>query len=74
MSLDMLKPGQAAVVTALGCPILLQTRLKEFGLVPGTKVRCRYRSPAGDVTALEVRGAILAVRAGDLQTISALPV
>ncbi len=70
MFLDMLKPGTAAVVTALDCPEPLKARLADFGLVSGTKVRCRYQSPRGDVRALEIRGAVVAVRTSDLRAIA----
>ncbi len=70
MSLNMLKPGEAAVVTAIGCSKALQERLADMGLVSGTKVRCRYQSPRKDVSALEVRGSLLAIRVTDLQMIS----
>ncbi len=70
MSLDMLKPGAVAVVTGMDCPEPLRGRLVDFGLVSGTKVRCRYQSPRGDVRALEIRGAVVAVRTSDLRAIA----
>ena len=57
----------------IGLPLsgyALRRRLAEFGLVPGTKVRCRYRSPDGGVTAIGLRGAVLALRTGDLRRIT----
>lgn len=47
----------------------LQKRLRDFGLVPGTKVVCRYRSPGGFVTALEFRDTVIALRRCDLKKI-----
>ncbi len=41
-------------------------RLRDFGLVAGTSVCPRYRSPDGAVTALEFRGTLLALRTKDL--------
>lgn len=68
-SLDHLRPGMRAVVTKVDTDAALKQRLKDFGLVPGTLVRCRCRNPWGDVTALEFRGAVLALRTVDLRKI-----
>lgn len=69
--LDGLGPGKAAVVTKFCCPQCLQRRLADFGMVEGTTVVCRYRSPGGDVTALGLRGTTLAIRRTDLAQIAA---
>ena len=69
--LDSLTPGMQAVVTRIGCPEALARRLADFGLVEGTKVSCRYRSPGGGVFALELRGTVLAIRKTDLRQIAA---
>ena len=66
MTLDRLCLGQKAVVTRIDTAAHLRMRLRDFGLVPGTEVRCRYHSPGGSVTALELRGSVLALRTGDL--------
>ncbi len=71
MTLDALRPGQRACVTALNCPDDLRRRLAAFGLVPDTCVGCRYRSPDGKLSALELRGTVLAVRNTDLAGIHA---
>ncbi len=68
-SLDRLRPGSRAVVIEVNTPPALTRRLRDFGLVPGTAVRCRYRSPWGKVTALSFRGAVLALRTTDLKKI-----
>lgn len=67
--LDCVRPGAAAVVTQVNTDPALKRRLHAFGLVPGTTVRCRYRCPWGDVTALELRGSVLALRTKDLRKI-----
>lgn len=69
--LDELRPGLAAVVTDFYCSPGLQQRLADFGMVEGTKVLCRYRSPGGDVSALSLRGTTLAIRRTDLAQIAA---
>lgn len=71
MCLDALRPGMRAVVTQMCCGEALCRRLADFGLVPGTEVACRYCSPGGDVSALELRGTVLAIRGLDLKKIQA---
>lgn len=67
--LDQLRPGLKGVVVSVGTDPALTKKLKAFGLVPGTAVSCRYRCPWGDVTALELRGSVLALRTKDLRKI-----
>ncbi len=69
-TLDRLAPGMGATVIHIGTKEALRRRLADFGLIPGTKVRCCYRSPHGDVTAIEFRGAVLALRTRDLRRIA----
>lgn len=69
MSLDRLRPGDRAVVIEVCTDRALCCRLRDFGLVPGTAVSCRYRNPWGDVTAIELRGSVIALRTRDLQKI-----
>ena len=45
----------------------LRRRMGDFGLVPGTQVVARFRSPGGGVMALECRGTVLAMRTRDLK-------
>lgn len=66
-SLDRLPCGIPAKVTDVGCPRQLQSRLFDFGLIPGTHVMIRYRSPDKGVTAVEFRGTVIAVRTRDLK-------
>ena len=72
ISLDRLCSGVWATVVCVDTAAQLRQRLCDFGLVPGTKVRCRYRSPGGDVAAIELRGSVLALRKKDLQCIRVL--
>ncbi len=69
ITLDALKTDKMAVVTHIETDEALIKRLRAYGLVPGTIVRCRYRSPGGGVVALELRGSVVALRAGDLKKI-----
>ena len=69
ITLAQLPVDKMAVVTIIGSKESLKNRFRDYGLVPGTIVRCRYRSPDGSVMALEFRGSVVAVRAKDLQLV-----
>lgn len=69
ITLDRLRLGQQAVVTHIDTNADLMCRLRSYGMVPGTRVRCRYRSPGGSVTALELRGSVVALRTRDMRMI-----
>lgn len=73
MRLDMLRPGTEAVVTNMDVEKALSARLQDFGFVPGTRVRCCYRSPGGQVTAVGCRGSVIALRTRDLKGIRVRP-
>ena len=47
----------------------LRKRLMDIGFVPGTKVECVRISPFGDPKAYYVRGAVIALRKEDAETI-----
>lgn len=68
-SLDLLKPGVRGTVLTVNTHPQLRRRLRDFGLVPGTVVKCCYRCPWGSVTALSLRGSVLAMRTADLKKI-----
>ena len=69
MQLSKIKLGWPATVEQLQTEDLLVDRLKDFGFVPGTKVRGRYRSPGGQMMAVECRGTVIALRTKDLEKI-----
>ena len=69
MTLDCIRPGKRVVVVEVNTDAALKRRLKDFGLVPGISVCCRYRCPWGNLTALELRGSVLALRTRDLKKI-----
>ncbi len=60
-----LRPGESARVGALLVEGALRRRLLDLGLVRGTVVKCVGKSPAGDPSAYLIRGAVIALRAGD---------
>ena len=65
LSLDRVCMGAWACVTGIDTAQPLRERLRDFGLVPGTRVRRKYASPGGDVMAIELRGSVLALRTRD---------
>jgi Fe2+ transport system protein FeoA len=49
------------------------TRLRELGLVPGTKIRLVRRAPLGDPLEISVRGSRLAIRRSEARHIQIFP-
>lgn len=69
ISMDRLRLGRRAIVTGVNVDPELRSRLLDYGLTPGNQVRCRYRNPGGQVTALEVQGKVIALRTADMKDI-----
>lgn len=69
MPLDQVCCDQWACVMHVDTRPQLRQRLRDFGLVPGTRVCRRYSSPGGHVVAIELRGSVLALRKNDLHCI-----
>ena len=69
LTLDRLEPDVRCTVLEVRSPDPLRSRLRQFGLVPDTVVSVRYRSPDGGVTALELRGTVIALRTRELKKI-----
>lgn len=69
LALDQIIKGKWAWVTDIDTDPCLRKRLCDFGLVPGTRVRCRYASPLGDVLAIELRESVIALRKHDAHRI-----
>jgi ferrous iron transport protein A len=61
-TLSSLPNGSFALVKDIVAEGLTRRRLLDLGLVPGTKVEIVRRSPVGDPTAFNIRGAIIALR------------
>ena len=62
LCLNQLKPGEEAVVTSISGE---NRRLRDLGLIEGTKVKCVLKSPLGDPAAYKIRGAVIAIRRED---------
>lgn len=69
MTLDLLPPGQEAVITAVGGQGALRCRLLDMGLIPRTAVQVEKTAPLGDPIELQVRGYTLSLRKEDARNI-----
>lgn len=69
LDLNRLPAGSGGVVSDIGGPEHLRSRLRSFGLVPGTDISVRYKSPDGGVTAIELRDTVIAMRTCELKKI-----
>lgn len=63
--LNTLEVGQSAYVSAVEADGAMRRRLLDIGLIPGTRVTCMAKSPAGDPAAYSIRGAVIALRGAD---------
>ena len=72
-TLDRLRVGECATVSALCTGGALRRRLMDFGLIEGTPVRCLRKSPAGSPVLYAVRGTMLALRTCDGRSIAVQP-
>lgn len=72
-SLDRLGDGQSAYVVRVEAEPAMGRRLLDMGLIPGTRVTCWGRSPAGDPAAYLIRGAVVALRTRDAASVGLAP-
>lgn len=68
-SLSDMKKGEHMIIGKLETKGRLRQRLLDMGFVPGTKVECALISPFGDPKAYFVRGALIALRREDAETV-----
>ncbi len=73
MTLDELKVGQSAAITAVGGEGALRNRLIDMGLIPRTRVTLRKVAPMGDPIELHLRGYELTIRLEDAAKITVEP-
>lgn len=69
MTLDELKIGASAVITAVGGEGALRCRLLDMGLTPRAKVTLQKVAPMGDPVEIRVRGYELTLRVEDAKKI-----
>lgn len=69
MTLDDLKIGQSATISAVGGEGSLRCRLLDMGLIPHTRIMLQKVAPMGDPMQIQVRGYELTLRREDAQKI-----
>ena len=60
-----LQAGESGYVTELSASPAMELRLRDLGLVRGTRVTCVLQGPGGGLRAYLIRGALIALRKGD---------
>ena len=71
--LSSLQEGEKAVVRQVNSTNALCLRLRELGLVQGQTVCCLRKAPSGTPAAYGIRGAVIAIRGSDAETVEVLP-
>lgn len=61
--LSQLCPGTSGRVKELTAEGIARRRMLDLGLIKDTTIASLVKSPAGDPTAYEIRGAVIALRA-----------
>jgi ferrous iron transport protein A len=69
MKLSELTAGAAAVLRELPAAGAAFVRLREMGMLPGTRVKLIRRAPLGDPIEIEVRGYHLSLRRDEAEHI-----
>lgn len=65
-----LPEGGSAQVLRVEGEGAMRRRLLDLGLIPGTRVTCQGRAPAGDPAAYAFRGCVVALRAKDAAAVT----
>ena len=68
-SLSNLQAGEMCTVTEINTEPRYSDRLRDYGIVPGVTVICRYFSPGRHLMAIECGGAVIALRRTDTGSI-----
>lgn len=69
LPLSRIPTGETCVIKAITAHSGIRRRLQDMGLIPGTTVKCVYKSPFGDPTAYLIRSALVALRREDSDSI-----
>lgn len=70
MTLNDLKIGESAIITAVGGEGDLRNRLIDMGLIPRTRLTLRKVAPMGDPIEIHIRGYELTLRRDDAANIA----
>lgn len=73
LTLCALDAGCEARVVRLLTAGAMRRRLMDIGLLPGETVRCLFSARSGDPTAYWIRGAVIALRKEDAETVLVAP-
>jgi ferrous iron transport protein A len=73
LTLDQLKDGQAATVTALRHDGDVSVRLMEMGLFEGVRVQVLRRAPLGDPIEVQLGDYRLSLRKSEAQAVDVTP-
>ncbi len=71
-SLSSLNIGDCAKVSSINISGSMRRRLRDIGLIEGTEVKCVLKSPCGDPSAYEIRGALIALRCEDAERVTVI--
>ena len=63
--LSIVPPGRKAIVEKLISTGIIRRRMLDLGLITGTEIEVLQKSPSGDPTAYNIRGAVIALRSED---------
>lgn len=69
MTLNELKTGEKAKITAVGGEGALRRRLLDMGITPRTTIMLRKKAPLGDPIEIFIRGYELTIRLDDAKKI-----
>jgi len=67
--LNLLPLGGKAKVKALASDGIVRRRMLDLGLISNTEVEALQKSPSGDPTAYNIRGAVIALRSEEASKI-----
>ena len=70
MTLDQLKVGSSAIISAVDGNGALRCRLLDMGLIPHTRVTLQKVAPMGDPIEIQVRGYELTLRVEEARKIA----
>ena len=73
MTLDKLKIGESARVTAVGGKGTLRQHILDMGVIPGCVVKLTKLAPLGDPMEFVIRGYTLSLRKADAAKIEIIP-
>jgi Fe2+ transport system protein FeoA len=71
--LSDLPTGSHATIAAMPGGRAALTRLREMGVVPGTRIQLVRRAPLGDPIEISLRGSLLSLRRSEAEQIEVTP-